>query len=195
MSLVRKLALIAVGAVSLSACATYDPYYGASIGVGSRYYDPYYGSGYPYASYGGYGGYADYGRYGSYGNYGSYGQSYGGWNSGYYYPGTGVYVYDRQRRRYPISDNQRRYWEQQRVLRSRNPAIRENYQQYRTERRGDRRAYRVERREDRAARESGQVTRQEYRVDRQQDRREYRRDQRRDVRELRRENRRDRRPD
>jgi hypothetical protein len=196
MSLVRNLALAAIGVVGLSGCATLDPYYGASVGVGSPYYNDYYGSGYGgyggYPSYGGYGGYATYGGYGS--PYGGYGSPYGGWNGGYYYPGTGAYVYDQQRRRYPISTAQRRYWEQQRIVRSRNPAIRENYREYRGERRDDRRAYRVERREDRVARDAGTVTREQYRVDRRQDRREYRQDQRQDVRELRRENRRDRRP-
>lgn len=191
MSTLRKLAVVAIGAVGLTGCATLDPYYGASVGVGSGYYNDYYGGGYgPYGAYG-----APYGGYASYGSpYGSYGSPYGGWYSGYYYPGTGSYVYDQQRRRYQINDAQRRYWEQQRIARSRNPAIRENYRQYRTERRDDRRDYRVERREDRAARDAGQVTREQYRVDRQQDRREYRQDQRQDTRELRRENRRDRRP-
>jgi hypothetical protein len=194
MSSLRKLALVALGAVGLTGCATLDPYGGASVGIGSGYYDPYHGSGYGgYGSYAGYG--APYGSYGAYGSpYGGYAQPYGGWNGGYYYPGTGAYVYDQQRRRYRINDAQRRYWEQQRIARSRIPAVRENYRDYRAERRDDRRVYRVERREDRAARDAGQVTREQYRADRQQDRRDYRRDQRQDVRELRRENRRDRRP-
>jgi hypothetical protein len=192
MSLVRKLALVAVGAIGLAGCSTYDPYYGASIGVGTRYYDPHYS--YGYGNYPQYGGYARYGAYGvPYGSYGANYGSYGGWNSGYYYPGTGAYVYDRQRRRYPISNAQRRHWEQQRVLRSRNPAVQENYRQYRAERRDDRRDYRNERREDRAARDGGQLTREEYRADRRHDRREYRQDQRQDTRQLRRENRKDRR--
>ena len=188
MSLVRKLALVALGAVGLSGCATFDPYLGASVGVGSRYYDPYYDGGYGYSPYG------TYGNYGAYGApYRGYAQPYGGWYNNYYYPGTGVYVYDRQRRRYPISDTQRRYWEQQRIARSRNPEIRENYREYRTERRDDRRAYRVERRDDREALRRGEVTREQYRADRRQDNRAERRDARRDQRELRKENRRDRR--
>ena len=36
-------------------------------------------------------------RYGGYGGYG-YGSPYYGWNDGFYYPGTGYYVYDRDRR-------------------------------------------------------------------------------------------------
>ena len=187
MSTFRNLALVALGAVGLSGCATYDPYLGASVGVGSAYYDPYYGGGYGYNR-----GYP-YGGYGSYGGYGGYSSPYGGWYNNYYYPGTGVYVYDRQRRRYPISDAQRRYWEQQRIARSRNPEIRENYRDYRVERRDDRRAYRVERRDDREALRRGEVTREQYRADRRQDNRAERRDARRDARELRRENRRDRR--
>ena len=126
MSLVRNLALAAIAAVGLSGCATFDPYYGASVGVGSGYY----GGGYGYN-----GGYAPYGAYGSYGGYGSpygsYGSPYGGWNGGYYYPGTGAYVYDQQRRRYPISTAQRRYWEQQRIARS---LVRERHQQIRRSR-------------------------------------------------------------
>jgi hypothetical protein len=184
MSLIRKLSLVAVAAVGLAGCSTFNPYVGTSIGVGSGYYDPYYGSNY--------GGYASYGGYGA--PYGVYSSPYGGWYSGYYYPGTGAYVYDQQRRRYAISQAQRRYWEQQRILRSRNPAVQQNVRDYRVERRDDRRAYRVERRDDRAAVRAGQVTREAYRADRREDRREYRQDERRDRRELRRENRRDRKP-
>jgi hypothetical protein len=188
MSVFRKFALVAIGAVGLSGCATFDPY-GTSVGVGvgSRYYDPYYGGGYAY------GGQHPYGGYGSYGSYGSYGAQSGGWYNNYYYPGTGVYVYDRQRRRYRISDAQRRYYEQQRVYRQVSPAVRENVRQYRVERRDDRRVYRVERRDDREALRRGEVTREQYRTDRRQDRREARQDGREDQRQLRRENRRDRR--
>lgn len=188
----RNAALALIGAATLGGCATYDPYYGASVGVGSRYYDPYYDRGYsPYYG-GGYGNYG-YGNYGNYGSrYGNYGSPYGGWYQGYYYPGTGVYVYDRQRRSYRLSNAQRRYWEQQRVLRRADPRVRENVRQYRGERRDDRRAYRVERRDDRGQLRRGEVTRQEYRADRRNDRRAYNKDQRKDRRELRRENRRDR---
>lgn len=194
LSHLRNLALAAVGAASLAGCASFDPYGGVGVGVG--YGSPYYGG---YGNYGGYGGYGGYGYdpyagYGSYGSYGGYSSPYGGWYQNYYYPGTGTYVYDRQRRRYPISDAQRRYWQQQRAIRANNPAVRENIRQYRVERRDDRRDYRVERREDRAAVRNGQVTREQYRADRREDRRDYRQDQRQDRRELRRENRRDRKP-
>jgi len=93
-------ALAATGAAALSGCATYDPYgYGyssVSIGVG--------GGGY-------YGGYGGGGYYPSYG----YARPWGGWYNDYYYPGTGVIVYDRYRRSHRWNDDQRRYWEQRRV--------------------------------------------------------------------------------
>ena len=113
----KTAALAIVAGVGLSGCA-YGPYGGLGVGVGygNGYYDPYYNSGgyysggygYPYGS--GYGyGYP----YGS--GYGyPYGSSYYGWNNGYYYPGTGYYVYDRYRRPHRWSDAQRRYWERQR---------------------------------------------------------------------------------
>ena len=64
--------------------------------------------------YGGYGGGVSVG-YGSgyYGNdyFGSYsGNPYWGWNDGYYYPGTGYYVYDSYRRPIRWSSDQQRYW-------------------------------------------------------------------------------------
>jgi hypothetical protein len=110
----KTAALAIVAGVGLSGCA-YGPYGGLGVGASygngygyGNYYDPYYGSGY-------YG--ANYNRYG----YG-YGQPYYGWYDGYYYPGTGYYVYDRNRRAHRWSDTQRRYWEwRQRASRS-NPA-------------------------------------------------------------------------
>ncbi len=60
------------------------------------------------AGYGG--GYAP-GYYGGgYGGYG-YAPSYFGWYDDFYYPGTGVYVYDRYRRPYRWNDGQRAYWQ------------------------------------------------------------------------------------
>jgi hypothetical protein len=63
------------------------------------------------------GGCTDYG-YGGYGYGGvstgyaaAYGDPYWGWNDDYYYPGTGVYVYDQGRRRHRWNDAQRGYWE------------------------------------------------------------------------------------
>ena len=101
------LATAAVGAaLSLSACA-YDSY-GLGMGYGNYgynngYYDPYYGgySPYGYSSLG-YGGYGGFGRYG-------YGSPFG-WYDGFYYPGTGYYVYDRYRRPHRWSDRERQYW-------------------------------------------------------------------------------------
>jgi hypothetical protein len=68
-----------------------------SVGVGNGYYDPYYG---------GYGYRTGYSRYGY-----PYGfDPYWGWYDGFYYPGTGFYVYDRYRRPYRWTDTHRRYW-------------------------------------------------------------------------------------
>src|SRR5690349_12322622 len=44
-----------------------------------------------------------------------YGSGYGGydpfgWYGDYYYPGSGIYVYDRYRTRHVWNDDQRRYW-------------------------------------------------------------------------------------
>lgn len=40
-----------------------------------------------------------------------YGSPYYGWNDGFYYPGTGYYVYDRGGVRHSWNDRQRSYWE------------------------------------------------------------------------------------
>jgi len=110
----RLALLVLAGSAALGGCAYgygsggYGPYGGMSVGVG-------YGSGY-YDGYGGYG-YGGYGGYGSYynsGYYGGYGDPYFGWYDGFYYPGTGIYVYDRDRHRHRWSDSQRRHWEDRR---------------------------------------------------------------------------------
>ncbi|MGN6850557.1 MAG: hypothetical protein ACTHJK_13960 [Sphingomicrobium sp.] len=97
-----KLAALAlVGSVSLAGCATgygdygygYGPYGGVSVGVG---YGGYYG--YPYGYDYGYGGYYDP----------------FGWYGDFYYPGVGIYVYDRDHHRHEWNDDQRRYWENRR---------------------------------------------------------------------------------
>lgn len=41
----------------------------------------------------------------------SWGDPYWGWYGDYYYPGTGIYVYDTNHRRHRWNDDQRRYWE------------------------------------------------------------------------------------
>ncbi|WP_174297343.1 hypothetical protein [Sphingomonas bacterium] len=75
-------ALLAVG-VGLTGCA-HD--------YGSGYYDA------------GYGGYAD-----GYGD--EFGSPYWGWYGGYYYPGSGIYVYDQYRRPFRWNGSQQRYWQ------------------------------------------------------------------------------------
>jgi hypothetical protein len=121
----KTAALAIVAGVGLSGCA-YGPYGGLGVGVGygNGYNDPYYNNGGYYS--GGYGGGYGY-PYGSGYGYGypygsgygypyGYGSSYYGWNNGYYYPGTGYYVYDRNRQAHRWSDAQRRYWERQRTV-------------------------------------------------------------------------------
>jgi hypothetical protein len=83
---ISSIGLIAAVSLGLGGCA----YNGLGMGVGTGYgydnygygYDRYgYGYGYPY-------GYSPYGY-----------NPYGGWSNGYYYPGTGGWVYDRDGRR------------------------------------------------------------------------------------------------
>ena len=109
----RFAALALVSGLALGGCAydNYgDPYgYGGlSVGVGSGYYGGY-GYGYPYGGYG----------YGYGYPYGGYGYGYGGydpfgWYGNYYYPGSGIYVYDRHRSRHVWTDEQRSYWQERR---------------------------------------------------------------------------------
>ena len=88
------ISLAAAGALALGGCA-YDTY-GSPYGYG---YGPYsslsVGVGYG----GGYGGY-----------YGGYGYDPFGWYGDYYYPGSGIYVYDSYRRPHRWSSSQRDYW-------------------------------------------------------------------------------------
>ena len=90
----RLAAIALAGGIALSGCA-YDDYgygyggYGGYYGYG---YSPY-GYGYPYGDYYGYGGYSPFGWYGD-----------------SYYPGVGIYVYDRSRTRRVWNDDQRHYW-------------------------------------------------------------------------------------
>lgn len=94
------LILTIAGSAALSGCAYgygsygggYGPYSGLSVGVGV-------GSGFGYGDY--YGGYP-------YGGY--YSDPYWGWYDGFYYPGTGYYVYDSYRRPHVWNDRQRRHW-------------------------------------------------------------------------------------
>ncbi len=139
----RRIALTLLGGVALSGCAygIGDPYGGGyggvSVGYSSGYgYGGGYGGGYGYDPYGysGYGspyGYAGYGSgygYGSPYGYGSrygYGSPYGGynpfgWYGNSYYPGIGIYVYDRHHRRRRWSNAEQSYWQQR--IASRRPA-------------------------------------------------------------------------
>lgn len=96
-----RAAALAAAAIGLSGCAYNGLYSGLSVGYGSGY-SPYgydYGYGYPGYGYSGLG-------YG----YGYGFDPYWGWNDGFYYPGTGYYVYDSYRRPYRWTDAQRRYW-------------------------------------------------------------------------------------
>jgi hypothetical protein len=105
----RLAVLTAASGIVLSGCAygMYgDPYGygGVSVGIGSGYGG--YGYDYPYG--GGYG--SPYGGYGyGYGGYDPF-----GWYGDYYYPGSGIYVYDRYRTRHEWNDTQRRYWQDRR---------------------------------------------------------------------------------
>lgn len=84
---VGLLALIGSLGLGTAACTDGYGYGGASLGYGSGYYaDPYYGGG-------------------------AFGAGPFGWYNDFYYPGTGVYVYDRQRRPYRWNSGQRRYWQ------------------------------------------------------------------------------------
>jgi len=98
---VRHMAIALAASVALGGCASYyggygggGGYGGLSVGIGTGgYYDPYYSS---------------LGYYG--------GSPYWGWNDGFYYPGTGYYVYDSYRRPHRWSDGQRSYWTQRRAV-------------------------------------------------------------------------------
>lgn len=88
---VRPVLLVAATA-ALGACSTYGGYGSTRVGVGVGYSS---------------GGYYPYGR--SYSRYPYY-----GWYDGYYYPGTGYYIYDRHGARHRWSDRHRRHWEARR---------------------------------------------------------------------------------
>ena len=116
----------------------------ATFGLGACHY----GSGYGYSRVSvGYssGGYCDpyyddcYYRRGSYGR-GAYDPWYG-WYGDFYYPGIGIYIYDRGGRRHHWDDRHRRYWEGRRYRwrdRDWNDRRWENWDGYR----GDRRRWR-----------------------------------------------------
>lgn len=96
----RNILLALAASSALAAC---DSYYGNGQGYGYGYGgvsvgygNAYYGQGYdPYWNY-----YAA--------------NPYWGWYNGFYYPGTGVYVYDQWRRPHYWADDYRRYWSERR---------------------------------------------------------------------------------
>jgi hypothetical protein len=186
-SRLRSAALAIAASVGLSACVYDDGYgYGGlSVGYGNAgYCDPYWDD-----CYRGYG--HGYGR--SY-----YSQPYWGWYNGFYYPGTGIYVYDSFRRPHRWNDRQSRYWiDRQRsfrhVDRGDRREFRENWRDFRQDRRVDNRAFRQQRRTLRTDLREGDLTREQFRTQRRDLRQDYRQERRQDRRELRRENRRDRR--
>ncbi|HEX8486214.1 hypothetical protein [Sphingomonas sp.] len=95
-------------ALGLGACTDGYGYSGLAVGYNGGYGDGYYGDPYYDAGYGG-----------GYGAYGGYAPSYFGWYGDYYYPGTGVYVFDSNRRPYRWNNAQQRYWSQQQRYRGR----------------------------------------------------------------------------
>ena len=98
--------LLAAG-LSLGACYSDDygyGYGGVALSYGSLAYYP--GYQYPYSY--PYPAYPYPGYFGGWGHYRAY--PYWGWHDGYYYPGSGVYVYDRWRRPHHWNDGYRRYW-------------------------------------------------------------------------------------
>jgi hypothetical protein len=184
----RSTALILAASLGLSACVYDDGYgYGGlSVGYGSGYCDPYWDD-----CYYGYGSRYRYGR--------GYYDPYWGWYDGFYYPGSGFYVYDRFRRPFRWSDHHRRHWTDRRshwfrnrdLSREDRRELRENWRDFRRDRRADRQEFRTDRRGLRQDFREGDITREQFRAGRRDLRRDLRREQRQDARRLRRENRRD----
>lgn len=169
------LGLLTGLAAGLGGCTDGYGYSGVNVGYGTAgYYDPY-DAGYGYAGYGG--------GYGA-----GFGSPYYGWYNDFYYPGTGVYVYDRNQRRHRWNDGQRRYWEGRRGG-YRNDQIRDNWADFRRDVRRERRDYRGDLRDNRQAWRAGTIDRDQARDGRREARREYRGDVRREWRQTRQENR------
>ncbi len=184
-SRLRSAAVLLAASVSLGGCATYGQMGGVGVSLG--YGNPYASSRYGYSPYGSRYGYSPYGysRYGSRYGYSPYGYSrygyspygysgygyspYWGWNDGFYYPGTGFYVYDRYRRAYRWNDRQRRYWtDRQRMVRSpdrKTTEPRQNWDDFNGDRATASRDAQVDRRDDRTAVRTN-TTRQQTRVTR-----------------------------
>ena len=110
-SRIKAIAFAFAATAGLTACTGIGPYGGTSIGVGYGNAGYGYGSpyGYGYGSPYGYGYGSPYGyRYGS--PYGYAGYPYFGWYDGFYYPGTGYWVYDPYGNPRPITEKQKSYW-------------------------------------------------------------------------------------
>lgn len=164
------VALLSAVGFGTAACTDGYGYSGVGLGYGSGYYaDPYYGDPY-YAGVGGVGG--------------SF-----GWYDNFYYPGTGVYVYDRYRRPHRWNDGQRRYWQSRPGWNG--SGARANWNDFRRDYRAERRDLRGDLRDNRRAYRDGTINREQFREGRRDARREFRRDVRRDYRDLRRDNRAD----
>jgi hypothetical protein len=90
-----KIGMVVLGAASLLALGgCVDDGYGYGGGVSLGYGSP--------------------GYYGDYYNDfydGGYGTPYYGWYDGFYYPGSGYYVYDRDHRPHRWNNGQQRYWQ------------------------------------------------------------------------------------
>lgn len=120
MNIIQRVGVVCAITVSVAALAGCDENYG--YGGPAVGYGPGPGGPGAYGDYGpgpgpgaGYDGYYD-GYYGGYGDpYSSAGYpGYFGWYGGFYYPGSGIYVYDRYRRPYRWNGNQQHYWSGQR---------------------------------------------------------------------------------
>lgn len=72
----------------------------------------------------------------------------GGWYDQYYYPGYGIYIFDRGGRRHAMHANHRRYWARQRAAYGGHRARDRRYRDVDSSRRGDRRDRRIDRRND-----------------------------------------------
>ncbi len=161
---VVRIAAVALGAVSLSACAygvgDYGGYGGVSVGVGSGGYaggyDPYCDA---YSAWDGFYG-CDSGL-----GFGQIGFGGGYWDN-FYYPGYGTWIYDRPGgRRFAMQNRHRQYWGQQRW-------------QYQQQRRGGRQEFRQDRRDDR------RDYRRENRRETLDDRRDWRQERRNNAGEV-----------
>jgi len=122
----RNLAIVLFAGATLSGClyggvGGYGRHGGVSVGIGTGgYYDPYYG---------------DWGYYRS--------NPYWGWYDGFYYPGTGIYVYDRQRRPYRWTAGHQDYWTRRQAywrgrddFRTSRRELRENWRDFQAGRQG-----------------------------------------------------------